>query len=185
MGSKLKLKRQFKTQADKTQAESQEILEVLLFFLLLFLFVLVSFITRWNLVLKFFVKCNSKIFKFFYSIKVYSKEAKAIENICSNIKCDYPGSYCSVGASGEPKCVCETITCRSDNVKVCGEDGQTYASYCDLQKFSCDKQTQIRVRYTGHCSQGKKNKVDVFFWKSFFYEFKVFVCVCFQKLIQY
>ncbi len=89
------------------------------------------------------------------SLIVYSKEAKALEDICSDVKCDYPGSYCSIDSSGKPKCVCETINCQSDNVKVCAEDGQTYASYCDLMKFSCAKQTQINVRYIGQCSQGK------------------------------
>jgi hypothetical protein len=77
-----------------------------------------------------------------------------MENMCSNIKCDYPGSYCSI-EDDLPKCVCDTINCISDGIKVCGEDGQTYASYCDLIKFSCTKQTSIAVAYVGQCSQGE------------------------------
>ncbi len=76
-----------------------------------------------------------------------------LENICSTIICDYPGSYCSI-SNGKPICVCDTINCKSDNIKVCGEDGQTYASYCDLIKFSCAKQTHININYQGQCSQG-------------------------------
>ena len=57
--------------------------------------------------------------------------------------------------NNKPKCICDTITCVSDNVKVCAEDGQTYASYCDLVKFSCAKQTHIAINYAGQCSQGK------------------------------
>ena len=38
--------------------------------------------------------------------------------------------------------------------EVCGEDGETYASYCDLMKISCIKQTNIQVAYEGQCSMG-------------------------------
>lgn len=77
-----------------------------------------------------------------------------MENLCRSIRCEYPGAYCVVEDS-TPRCVCETIDCIGDNVKVCGEDGQTYASYCDLLKFSCAKQTVIAAVNTGPCSQSK------------------------------
>lgn len=53
------------------------------------------------------------------------------------------------------KCVCDSIECTSDNEKVCGEDGQTYASRCDLMRLSCLKQTTIEIAHLGQCSQGK------------------------------
>lgn len=99
------------------------------------------------------------IFRFWntFNWDIYSSiditEAQSIESICSTIKCDYPGSYCTLG-NGTPRCICETINCKSNKIKVCAEDGQTYASYCDLMKSSCAKQMPIKVKYSGQCSQG-------------------------------
>lgn len=107
---------------------------------------------------------TSKIFEYVYMIlikplsesyKLKNAEAQNIESICSKIKCDYPGSYCTL-ENGIPKCICETINCKSNKIKVCAEDGQTYASYCDLMKSSCAKQMPIKVKYSGQCSQGIK-----------------------------
>lgn len=82
------------------------------------------------------------------------EEQKEVENLCSSISCNYPGSYCSI-EDGTAKCVCDSIECTSDNEKVCGEDGQTYASRCDLMRLSCLKQTTIEIAHIGQCSQGK------------------------------
>ncbi len=46
------------------------------------------------------------------------------------------------------------MNCFSDNIKVCGDDGETYASYCDLMKISCLKQLNIQIAYIGQCSMG-------------------------------
>jgi hypothetical protein len=50
--------------------------------------------------------------------------------------------------------MCDKLNCVNDKVKVCGDDGQTYASKCDLLKFSCAKQSNIKIAYIGQCSQG-------------------------------
>jgi hypothetical protein len=98
-----------------------------------------------------------------YFLKV-KEQQEQLENLCLSIRCDYPGSYCSI-EDGQPKCICDAINCVSDNIKVCGEDGQTYASYCDLIKFSCAKQTNIATAYAGQCSQCKlfSNKLEINF----------------------
>lgn len=79
-----------------------------------------------------------------------------IVNLCSSIYCNYPGAYCVV-EDAVPRCVCEAIKCESDGVKVCGVDGQTYESMCDLYKFSCAKKTRIDFVNFGQCSQGLSN----------------------------
>jgi hypothetical protein len=84
------------------------------------------------------------------------EDQKEVMNLCSSINCNYPGSYCSIDDEGLPRCVCDSIECVSDNEKVCGEDGQTYASKCDLIMFSCLKQTNIEMAHEGQCSQGKR-----------------------------
>ena len=81
------------------------------------------------------------------------EQQKEVENLCSMLNCNYPGSYCSI-EDGLPRCVCDSIDCISDSQTVCGEDGQTYASRCDLIKFSCLKQTTIEISHIGQCRQG-------------------------------
>jgi hypothetical protein len=76
-----------------------------------------------------------------------------ISNLCSTLNCDYQGSYCSV-EKGVARCICDTINCINDNKRVCGEDGQTYSSECDLLKLSCAKQTHIGIVNYGNCVQG-------------------------------
>lgn len=81
------------------------------------------------------------------------EQQKQMENLCSSLNCNHPGAYCSI-EEGQARCICDTISCENDNKVVCGEDGQTYASECDLIKFSCSKQMEIRVAYEGQCRQG-------------------------------
>ena len=89
----------------------------------------------------------------YFYISVEEKKDKT-EKLCANINCNFPGSYCSLEDDDTPKCMCDKLDCVNDKVKVCGEDGQTYTSKCDLLKFSCVKQTEIKIAYTGQCSQG-------------------------------
>ncbi|RNA43430.1 agrin-like isoform X2 [Brachionus plicatilis] len=85
------------------------------------------------------------------------KQKENLENLCSNVICNYPGSYCSV-ENGIPKCVCNSINCESDEIEVCGQDGQTYASKCDLMRLSCNRQIPIEIAYYGKCTQA--NLID-------------------------
>lgn len=99
------------------------------------------------------------------------EQKESLESLCSNVNCNYPGSYCSV-ENGIAKCVCDSINCVNDEIEVCGQDGQTYASKCDLIKLSCSRQIQTEVAYNGKCSQGmnfsfrKINSVLYFYYKS-------------------
>lgn len=85
-----------------------------------------------------------------------------MENLCSNVICNYPGSYCSV-ENGIPTCVCNSINCESDEIEVCGQDGQTYASKCDLMRLSCNRQIPIEIAYYGKCTQGIKILKNIFY----------------------
>ena len=76
-----------------------------------------------------------------------------IENQCPSDICNYPGSFCTI-VNGQPKCACDFVNCFGDNIKVCGDDGETYASYCDMMKISCLKQLNIQIAYMGQCSMG-------------------------------
>jgi hypothetical protein len=92
-------------------------------------------------------------FNYLNLLKVGEQKDKT-DKLCESINCEFPGSYCSLEDDDTPKCMCDKLDCINDKVKVCGEDGQTYASKCDLLKLSCAKQTNIKIAYIGQCSQG-------------------------------
>ncbi|XP_044018032.1 agrin-like isoform X3 [Aphidius gifuensis] len=78
-------------------------------------------------------------------------------NGCENKKCEHYGK-CESDSSGEAKCVCPT-NCEDSGKdsnfvvnKICGSDGTTYASECDLKKTSCMSQKLITVNFEGDCS---------------------------------
>jgi agrin len=74
-------------------------------------------------------------------------------------------SVCKSQGTGQSGiCVCPTecveeaqdvVIVESENNKVCGTDGQTYASECYMKIAACKKQQFIVVANKGDC--GKKN----------------------------
>ncbi|XP_062500515.1 agrin-like [Corticium candelabrum] len=48
------------------------------------------------------------------------------------------------------KCVCDRV-CPEIYSPVCGSDGHTYSSLCDLQVESCEKHTMLSVAHQGRC----------------------------------
>nr|XP_022901915.1 agrin-like isoform X3 [Onthophagus taurus] len=71
-------------------------------------------------------------------------------NDCENKKCDFHASCESDGA--ETRCVCPE-TCKDELNKglVCGTDGITYPSECEMMKTSCKTKQYILVAYKGDC----------------------------------
>ncbi|RZF33915.1 hypothetical protein LSTR_LSTR012257 [Laodelphax striatellus] len=74
---------------------------------------------------------------------------------CTDTTC-YFGAVCEE-SNGKAKCVC-SITCSEDSSSkveqvVCGNDGQTYGSECQLKLFSCRYQKDIAVQALGSCKE--------------------------------
>ena len=76
----------------------------------------------------------------------------------TSASCD--GYVCFFGArclekDGLPQCVCD-FPCSPEDSRdpVCGVDGNTYGSECQLRLFSCRYQRPIGIRYYGICRKG-------------------------------
>ncbi|XP_073957154.1 agrin-like isoform X3 [Choristoneura fumiferana] len=72
---------------------------------------------------------------------------------CADIVCQ-GGGDCAVSAdTGRPQCQCNhNCTNTQDTGVVCGTDGQTYSSQCELDSTACREQTNLRVAYRGDCA---------------------------------
>lgn len=80
-------------------------------------------------------------------------------------KCDamfcHAGQECVVSADGSALCVCIS-SCPLHSKPVCGSDGVTYDSHCELHRTACTEERQISVERDGQC-QGDKSLSQAYF----------------------
>ncbi|GBO14260.1 hypothetical protein AVEN_135367-1 [Araneus ventricosus] len=84
--------------------------------------------------------------------------AKSVTGSCDELKC-FHGAKCKE-KHGEVQCVCD-FKCTSDerdtkvpdDTTVCGTDGNSYGSECQLRQFSCRYQKPIEKAHEGSCSR--------------------------------
>ena len=77
---------------------------------------------------------------------------------CSTVPCDFGGT-CKI-VEGLAKCECD-FPCADDKNKVCGSDGNTYSTNCELQKEQCAEQRTINLIKNEPC--GESMLCSVFF----------------------
>nr|XP_042908819.1 agrin [Parasteatoda tepidariorum] len=79
--------------------------------------------------------------------------SKAVSGSCSDLRCIH-GATCQE-KDGLAQCTCNIHCAAAENKEtVCGSDGNTYASECQLKAFSCRYQKQISVASNGPCKRG-------------------------------
>uniref|UniRef100_A0A8C9VEY1 Agrin n=1 Tax=Scleropages formosus TaxID=113540 RepID=A0A8C9VEY1_SCLFO len=73
---------------------------------------------------------------------------------CRGQRCDW-GGVCVV-KDGGPVCEC-LDTCPSQRDPVCGSDGQTYGSQCQMKAMACTLQKEIHIKHKGPCEESCSN----------------------------
>lgn len=79
----------------------------------------------------------------------------AIKPLISFIHLDEACGNCTFGAicdAQSGQCVCPS-ECVESNQPVCGSDGTTYNSQCELHVRACKEQMDLRVVSQGECSK--------------------------------
>ena len=69
---------------------------------------------------------------------------------CSTVPCDFGGTCKTV--EGLAKCECD-FACADDKNAVCGSDGKTYSTNCELQKEQCAEQRTINLIKNEPCGE--------------------------------
>ncbi|KAG8184137.1 hypothetical protein JTE90_008916 [Oedothorax gibbosus] len=80
---------------------------------------------------------------------IFSGECSSGANPCQNLQCGH-GQDCDIDRYGIATCRC-TPVCEPVMRPVCGEDGATYHSDCDMRRSGCEAQKELRFAYRGVC----------------------------------
>ncbi|XP_078464054.1 agrin-like isoform X1 [Lampetra planeri] len=84
-------------------------------------------------------------------IRVSSRGPCGAREPCSGVACGLGSSCVSVPDGSPPRCVCPSSCAGAANASMCGTDGATYRSACDMNKRACETATDIRYKFAGEC----------------------------------
>ncbi|KAH8277663.1 hypothetical protein KR018_003290, partial [Drosophila ironensis] len=93
----------------------------------------------------------------------------ACQTTCSGVQC-LNGLTCVEDQNLTPHCITCNIECPEDDLDadnydgkqaVCGVDGQTYRSVCDINRMICKIGRSIAIAYPGPCRAGRVSCADI------------------------
>ena len=71
---------------------------------------------------------------------------------CKKKLCEFY-SKCIKGSDGKAECACPVCDNKEQYSPVCGDDGKTYASQCELENESCAKKRDIKTAKEEACGK--------------------------------
>ena len=71
---------------------------------------------------------------------------------CKEKLCEFY-SKCIKGSDGKAECACPVCGNEEKYSPVCGDNGKTYASQCELEKESCAKKRDIKTAKKEACGK--------------------------------
>ncbi|KAH9416857.1 hypothetical protein DERP_011972 [Dermatophagoides pteronyssinus] len=83
------------------------------------------------------------------SLRILHQKSCSENNACKSLKCSQYQD-CEINRYGIAQCQCPT-SCTKILKPVCGTDGKTYDSDCDLKRQACLNHRNISIRYMGTC----------------------------------
>ncbi|CAG2067190.1 unnamed protein product, partial [Timema podura] len=81
---------------------------------------------------------------------IYRGKCSSGVNPCVSVHCQ-SGQECAITKYGIAQCECPP-ECEPVMRPVCGKDGRTYDSSCELRRVSCLNKKTVEVAYTGSCA---------------------------------
>lgn len=80
----------------------------------------------------------------------------ALKDPCAEVTCSY-GSTCVQSSDGlAAKCMCPLGCDGKARETVCGSDGNDYRNECELHRYACKNQKNVRVQYPGPCGESMR-----------------------------
>ena len=78
---------------------------------------------------------------------------------CDSVKCDFYAE-CFDDGQGLTTCECPSSCGSALTQTICGNDGQTYTSDCEMRKTSCQQGKLISKAYDGNCGKSRFTKLS-------------------------
>lgn len=106
---------------------------------------------------QYFIFCLSFFLSFVAQTSDTRSDCLSGVNPCLPVRC-HVGEECDINKFGIARCECPP-QCEPVMRPVCGQDGRTYESLCEMRRASCVQKKLIEVKHTGSC--GKTTTVEM------------------------
>ena len=74
---------------------------------------------------------------------------------CKKQTCDFNGK-CLRRNDNKADCVCQICAMDEKYSPVCGDDGKTYATQCELERVTCERKMKVRVVKREACGESSE-----------------------------